>query len=159
MKGGANNSINTINNKIMEQMTVRINGEECVILPAPKGAFVISDHFACPCFVPYVAVSAEAESRISEIETLDIYALSYSDGAEYVEWNARDGFCTSVSKYNLDDLYHNCIKCSYEPKRALTMLYQEFKSHGTPFDYSAIKWFKEKFKEHNITKADFDVFA
>ena len=39
------------------------------------------------------------------------------------------------------------------------MLYQEFKSHGTPFDYTAIKWFKEKFKEYNITKADFDVFA
>ena len=144
----------------MKQMTVRINEEECVIMPAPKGAFVICGHFACPCFVPYVAVSADAESRISEIEeTLDIYPLSYSDGAGYVEWNARDGFYTSVSKFNLNELYHNCIKCSYEPKRALTMLYQEFKSHGTPFDYSAIKWFKEKFKEHNVTKDDFDVFA
>ena len=144
----------------MEQMTVRINEEECVIMPAPKGAFVVGKHFACPCFVPYVAVSAEATSRISEIEeTLDIYALSYEDGAEYVEWNARDGFYTSVSKFNLNELYHNCIKCSYGPKRALTMLYQEFKSHGTPFDYTAIKWFKEKFKEHNVTKADFDVFA
>ena len=144
----------------MEKTTITINGEECVILPAPKGAFVIGDHFACPCFVPYMAVSADAETRISEIEEiLNIYALSYSDGAEYVEWNTRDGFCTSVSKLNLDELYHNCIKCGYEPKRALTMLYQEFKSHGTPFDYSAIKWFKEKFKEHNVTKADFDVFA
>ena len=144
----------------MEQMTVRINEEECVIMPAPKGAFVVGDRFACPCFVPYVAVSAEATSRISEIvATLNIYALPYPDGAEYVEWNARDGFYTSVSKFNLDELYHKCIKYNYEPKRALTMLYQEFKSHGTPFDYSAIKWFKEKFKEYNITKADFDVFA
>lgn len=140
-------------------MTVRINEEECIIMPAPKGAFVVGDRFACPCFVPYVAVSADAESRISEIvETLNIYALSYPDGAEYVEWNARDGFYTSVSKFNLDELYHKCIKYNYEPKRALTMLYQEFKSHGTPMDYSAIKWFKEKFKEHNVTKADFDVF-
>ena len=144
----------------MEQMTVRINEEECVIMPAPKGAFVSGNYFSCPCFVQYIAVSADATPLISEIEeTLDIYPLSYSDGAEYVEWNARDGFHTSVSKFNLDELYRNCIKCSYEPKRALTMLYQEFKSHGTPFDYTAIKWFKEKFKEHNITKADFDVFA
>lgn len=144
----------------MEQMTVRINEEECVIMPAPKGAFVVGKHFMSPCFTQYMAVSADATPLISEIEeTLDIYPLSYSDGAEYVEWNARDGFHTSVSKFNLDELYRNCIKCSYEPKRALTMLYQEFKSHGTPFDYSAIKWFKEKFKEHNVTKADFDVFA
>ena len=85
----------------MEHMTVRINEEECIIMPAPKGAFVVGDRFACPCFVPYVAVSADAESRISEIvETLNIYPLSYSNGAEYVEWNARDGFYTSVSKFN-----------------------------------------------------------
>ena len=70
----------------MEQKTITINGEECVIMPAPKGAFVVGDRFACPCFVPYVAVSADAESRISEIvEILNIYPLSYSDGAEYVE--------------------------------------------------------------------------
>ena len=145
----------------MEQMTVRINEEECVIMPAPKGAFVVGKHFMSPCFTQYMAVSADAESLNDNDTSVGLYAypLSYSDGAGYVEWNARDGFYTSVSKFNLDELYHNCIKCSYEPKRALTMLYQEFKSHGTPFDYSAIKWFKEKFKEHNVTKADFDVFA
>ena len=145
----------------MEQMTVRINEEECVIMPAPKGAFVVGKHFMSPCFTQYMAVSADAESLNDNDTSIGLYAypLSYSDGAGYVEWNARDGFCTSVSKFNLNELYHNCIKCSYEPKRALIMLYQEFKSHGTPMDYSAIKWFKEKFKEHNVTMADFDVFA
>ena len=144
----------------MEQMTVRINEEECVIMPAPKGAFVVGKHFACPCFVPYVAVSAEAETRISEIEeTLDIYPLSYSDGDWQVQWSEHEEFYTNVANFILDSLYEECVGNGYEPKRALTMLYQEFKSHGTPFDYSAIKWFKEKFKEHNITKADFDVFA
>ena len=144
----------------MEQKTIIINGEECIIMPAPKGAFVIDDHFACPCFVPYVAVSADAESRIDNRRIrLNVYALSDSEGNRYVGWNRSESFYPSVARFHLDILYDECIRCSYEPKRALTMLYQEFKSHGTPFDYSAIKWFKEKFKEHNITKADFDVFA
>ena len=144
----------------MEQMTVRINEEECVIMPAPKGAFVIGDHFICPCFVQYMAVSADAETLIGNRRIrLNVYALSDYEGNGYVEWNRSESFYTTVARFHLDSLYDECIRCSYEPKRALTMLYQEFKSHGTPFDYSAIKWFKEKFKEHNVTKADFDVFA
>ena len=145
----------------MEQMTVRINEEECVIMPAPKGAFVVGKHFMSPCFVPYMAISADATPLIRDHKDagLDVYPLSYSDGEEYVEWNEGESFYTSVANFILDSLYEECVRNGYGSKRALTMLYQEFKSHGTPFDYSAIKWFKEKFKEHNITKADFDVFA
>ena len=145
----------------MKQMTVRINEEECVIMPAPKGAFVVGNHFSCPCFVPYMAISADATPLIRDHKDagLDVYPLSYSDGEEYVEWNEGESFYTSVANFILDSLYEECVRNGYGSKRALTMLYQEFKSHGTPFDYSAIKWFKEKFKEHNVTKADFDVFA
>ena len=145
----------------MEQMTVRINEEECVIMPAPKGAFVIGKHFMSPCFTQYMAVSADATSLISDNTEvgLDVYALSYSEGNGYVEWSEHEKFYTSVANFILDSLYEECVRNGYGSKRALTMLYQEFKSHGTPFDYSAIKWFKEKFKEHNVTKADFDVFA
>ena len=145
----------------MEQMTVRINEEECVIMPAPKGAFVIGDHFICPCFVQYMAVSADAES-LNDNDTsvgLNAYPLSYSDGDWQVQWSEHEEFFTNVANFILDSLYEECVGNGYGSKRALTMLYQEFKSHDTPFDYSAIEWFKKKFKEHNITKADFDVFA
>ena len=40
----------------MEQMTVRINEEECVILPAPKGAFVIARPFHLLYFVQAIAI-------------------------------------------------------------------------------------------------------
>ena len=145
----------------MEQMTVRINEEECVIMPAPKGAFVVGNHFSCPCFVPYMAISEDATPLIRDHKDagLDVYPLSYSEGDGYVQWNYDERFYANVYDFILNSLYEESVRDGYEPKKALVMLYQEFKSHGTPFDYSAIKWFKEKFKEHNITKADFDVFA
>ena len=41
----------------MEKTTITINGEECVILPAPKGAFLKIDGVIYPDFVPFVAVN------------------------------------------------------------------------------------------------------
>ena len=148
----------------MDQKTIIINGEECVIMPAPKGAFITGNNYAnysLPRFVQYVAVSADAESLNDNDTSVGLYAypLSYSDGDWQVQWSEHEEFYTNVANFILDSLYEECVRNGYGSKRALTMLYQEFKSHGTPFDYSAIKWFKEKFKEHNVTKADFDVFA
>ena len=72
----------------------------------------------------------------------------------------KDGFFfTEVSDDTLDSLFSGQIKYDHEPKDILVMLYQMFKSNGTPMDDFAIEWFRKKFKEHNITKADFDVFA
>ena len=60
----------------------------------------------------------------------------------------------------LKKLYQLAIEAGEEDIRGFVIeMYSEFISHGTPMDYTAIEWFREKFKEHNITKADFDVFA
>ena len=144
----------------MEQMTVRINEEECVIMPAPKGAFVTRDNY--PYFVSYVAVSVDAEllnHDNNSLVKLNVYPLSHYDANKFVLWDKDGFFFTEVSDDTLDSLFCKQIKYDHEPKDILVMLYQMFKSHGTPMDDFAIKWFKEKFKEHNITKADFDVFA
>lgn len=141
-------------------MTVRINEEECVIMPAPKGAFVTRDNY--PYFVSYVAVSADAallNHDNNSLVKLNVYPLSHFDGNKFVLWDKDGFFFTEVSDDTLDSLFCEQIKYDHEPKEILVMLYQMFKSHGTPMDDFAIKWFKEKFKEHNITKADFDVFA
>ena len=41
----------------MSKTTITINGEECMILPAPKGAFIVKDGLQYPYFVEYVAIS------------------------------------------------------------------------------------------------------
>ena len=149
----------------MEQKTIIINGEECVIMPAPKGAFITGNNYAnysLPRFVQYVAVSTDAEFLTDDNESvgLNVYTLSHAEGELQVECYKYEDLCTYVHDNILHTLYKECVNGNFAPPREeLLMLYQEFKSHGTPFDYSAIKWFKEKFKEHNITKADFDVFA
>ena len=144
----------------MEKTTITINGEECVILPAPKGAFVTRDNHLY--FVSYVAVSVDAallNHDNNSLVKLNVYPLSHFDGNKFVLWD-KDGFLfTEVSDDTLDSLFCEQIKYDHEPKDILVMLYQMFKSHGTPMDDFAIEWFREKFKEHNITKADFDVFA
>ena len=144
----------------MEQMTVRINEEECVIMPAPKGAFVTRDNN--PYFVSYVAVSKDAallNHDNNSLVKLNVYPLSHYDGIDFVLWDKDGIFFTEVADDLLGWMYDEQIKYDHEPKETLMWLYQRFKSHGTPMDDSAITWFKEKFKEHNITKADFDVFA
>ena len=40
----------------MSKTTITINGEECVILPAPKGAFVIARPFHLLYFVQAIAI-------------------------------------------------------------------------------------------------------
>lgn len=144
----------------MEKTTITINGEECVILPAPKGAFVTRDNH--PYFVSYVAVSVDAallNHDNNSLVKLNVYPLSHYDANKFVLWDKDGFFFTEVSDDTLDSLFCEQIKYDHEPKDILVMLYQMFKSHGTPMDDFAIEWFKEKFKEHNITKADFDVFA
>ena len=148
----------------MEQITVRINDEECIIMPAPKGAFVKTYNFWLPYFVPYVAVSVYALSNRSKTyadASLNIYPLSHSYYDDFVVWDKDRDFFTSLSGNILNHIYDECINQEEdnEPKYYIIMLYQMFKSHGTPMEDRAINWFKEKFKEHNITKADFDVFA
>lgn len=148
----------------MEQMTVRINDEECIIMPAPKGAFVKTYHFWLPYFVPYVAVSVDALSNRSKTyadASLNIYPLSHSYYDDFVEWDKDRDFFTSLSGNTLEHIYDECINQEEdnEPKYYIIMLYQMFKSHGTPMEDRAINWFKDKFKEHNITKSDFDVFG
>ena len=144
----------------MEQMTVRINEEECVIMPAPKGAFVTRDNNLY--FVSYVAVSVDAallNHDNNSLVKLNVYPLSHYDGNKFVLWDKDGFFFTEVSDDTLDSLFCEQIKYDHEPKEILVMLYQMFKSHGTPMDDFAIEWLKEKFKKHNVTKADFDVFA
>ena len=144
----------------MEKTTITINGEECVILPAPKGAFVTRDNN--PYFVSYVAVSKDAallNRGNNSLVKLNVYPLSHYDGNKFVLWDKDGFFFTEVSDDTLDSLFCEQIKYDHEPKEILVMLYQMFKSHGTPMDDFAIEWLKEKFKKHNVTKADFDVFA
>ena len=51
-------SVNSVIKKIiMSKTTITICGEECVILPAPKGAFLKIDGVIYPDFVPFVAVN------------------------------------------------------------------------------------------------------
>ena len=144
----------------MEQTTITINGEECVILPAPKGAFVTRDNY--PYFVSYVAVSKDvvAINRYNNsLVKLNVFPLSRYDGIDFVLWDKDETFFTEVEGDILGWIYDKQIEYDQEPRETLMWLYQRFKSHGTPMDDTAIKWLKEKFKEHNITKADFDVFA
>ena len=145
----------------MKQTTITINGEECVILPAPKGAFVVGNGYNFPYFVLFVAVPVIPSRNYNSWDELNVYPLSHYPEDNYVRWQGDGYFYTDVDKIVLHNLYDTGVEQfnDFKPKDILVMLYQMFKSHGTPMDDTAIKWFKEKFKEHNITKADFDVFA
>ena len=141
----------------MEKTTITINGEECVILPAPKGAFLIKKEREYPYFVEYVAISTEDDSMPN------IYGIYLNNNDTFVEVQDKqdgDELKFDVLSGMLKKLYQLAIEAGEEDIRGFVIeMYSEFISHGTPMDYTAIQWFREKFKEHNITKADLDVFA
>ena len=142
----------------MEKTTITINGEERVILPAPKGAFLKIDGVIYPDFVPFVAVNPRIKKDY-EWDFVYMYALKYYDDG-YLELDCELSVRTEIGDLDLQESYEDNEKYWEDDTRELIMyLYQQYSSHGTHFNPSAIKWFKEKFKEYNITKADFDVFA
>ena len=137
----------------MSKTTITINGEECVILPAPKGAFLIKEGFVFPYFVEYVALSTSDNT-----DDISIYGLELSFEGTHLEINQEDELHSEVTIPILQNLMDWDSECE-DPESTVIYLYGTFKSHETPMDYTAIEWFKEKFKEYNITKADFDVFV
>ena len=138
----------------MSKTTIKINGEECVILPAPKGAFLIKDGFIFPYFVEYVALSTSDNT-----DDISIYGLELSSDGTHLEINREDELYSEVTIPILQWLMGWDSEEGGDPGSHVIYLYRTFKSHETPMDSTAIEWFKEKFKEHNITKADFDVFV
>lgn len=128
-----------------------------MVLPAPKGAFITRNGVECPCFVEYAAISLEHS------QYPNIYGIGLNFNDTYVEIQEKqDGekLRTEVWSGVLIILQEAAIENGEDDLRWFVIAtYQSFKSHGTPMDLSAIEWFREKFKEHNITKADFDVFA
>ena len=143
----------------MEKTTITINGEEFVILPAPKGAFIKVNGISEPDFIPFVAVNAANPSIKNERKSVRMYALRYYDDG-YLELNYERSVQTEIGYRCLQESYEeNKEYKDFDTRELIMYLYQQYSSHGTHFNPSAIKWFKEKFKEHNITKADFDVFA
>lgn len=142
----------------MEKTTITINDEECVILPAPKGAFLKIDGVIYPDFVPFVAVNPRIK-KDGEWEFVYMYALKYYDDG-YLELNYKRSVETEIGYRCLQESYEeNKEYKDFDTRELIMDLYLQYSSHGTHFNPSAIKWFKEKFKEHNITKSDFDVFA
>ena len=144
----------------MSKTTIPINGEECVILPAPKGAFVIQQKELF--FVPFIAIDINRlKDQAGDIGYVfaDAHPLYYSKGDGCVVYDRYVIMQTEVTGCILDNLLDTCYTNEYVHRDSIMSLYQEFAEKGTPMDYSAIRWFRGKFKEHNITKADFDVFA
>lgn len=140
----------------MEKTTITINGEECVILPAPKGAYIKVNGLSEPDFIPFVAVNPSIKN---ERGAARMYALRYYEDG-FLELDCKLSVRTEIGDFDLQESYEDNEKYWEDDTRELIMyLYQQYSSHGTHFKPSAIKWFKEKFKEHNITKSDFDVFA
>ena len=140
----------------MEKTTITINGEECVILPAPKGAYIKVNGLSEPDFIPFVAVNPSIKN---ERGAARMYALRYYEDG-FLELDCKLSVRTTIRDLDLQESYEDNEKYWEDDTRELIMyLYQQYSSHGTHFEPSAIKWFKEKFEEHNITKADFDVFA
>lgn len=139
----------------MSKTTITINGEECVILPAPKGAFIAKDGLQYPYFVEYAALSTSDKT-----EYISIYGLELSENEAYLDINCgEEELYSEVTVFTLKKFLNLETEQEGDPRAHIIYLYSQFKEHGTPMDLSAIEWFKEKFKEHNITKADFDVFA
>lgn len=144
----------------MSKTTITINGEECVILPAPKGAFVIQKKELF--FVPFIATDINRlKDQAGDIGYVfaDAHPLYYSKGDGCVVYDRYVIMQTEVTGCILDNLLDTCYTNEYVHRDSIMSLYQEFAEKGTPMDYSAIRWFRGKFKEYNITKADFDVFA
>lgn len=139
----------------MSKTTITICGEECVILPAPKGAFLVKDGLQYPYFVDYAALSTSDKT-----EEISIYGLELSENEAYLDINCgEEELYSEVTVFTLKKFLNIEIEQDGDPRAHIIYLYSQFKEHGTPMDLSAIEWFREKFKEHNITKADFDVFA
>ena len=139
----------------MSKTTITINGEECVILPAPKGAFLVKDGLQYPYFVEYAALSTNDKT-----EEISIYGLELSENEAYLDINCgEEELYSEVTVFTLKKFLNLEIEQDGDPRAHIIYLYSQFKQHGTPMEYGALVWFREKFKEHNITKADFDVFA
>ena len=139
----------------MSKTTITINGEECVILPAPKGAFLVKDGLQYPYFVEYAALSTNDKT-----EEISIYGLELSENEAYLDINCgEEELYSEVTVFTLKKFLNLEIEQDGDPRAHIIYLYSQFKEHGTPMEYGALVWFREKFKEHNITKADFDVFA
>ena len=139
----------------MSKTTITICGEECVILPAPKGAFLDYGH-QYPYFVEYVAIS------IKNNPYPNIYGIKVDENGSSTEIQDKqedEMLITEVCLEVLKKLQKSAVYDGYDLRKFVVETYQAFKTHETPMDLSAIEWFKKKFKEHNITKADFDVFA
>ena len=78
----------------MGKTTITINGEECVILPAPKGAFLKIDGVIYPDFVPFVAVNPRIKKDY-EWDFVYMYALKYYDDG-YLELNYERSVQTEI---------------------------------------------------------------
>ena len=150
----------------MSKTTITINGEECVILPAPKGAFIWSDSSRFLYYPTYIALG-DCEEYDGVIDIIPLY--SSTGGASYLMNSSKDNehlhdtlyghMLSSIFREYLDDYDEDEISEENIDKEKIKNMYLAVISHGTQMDLSAIEWFREKFKEHNITKADFDVFA
>ena len=144
----------------MEQMTVRINEEECVIMPAPKGVFILEDGDSFPIFPPYLAVETKEKESLNLYKYIKIYPLEHHGSSLLLLDTKKCSLRNTVFNIDLQNLYKGFVEVGdYDMRKVVMSLYKSFTDHQTSMDYSAIKWFKEKFKEHNITKSDFDVFA
>lgn len=139
----------------MSKTTISINNYECVVLPAPKGAFLIKDGLQYPYFVDYAAIA------IYDGVYPNIYGMELSENESYLGISdERDrSLAVEVTAPMLQTFLDIEIEQQGDPRAHIIYLYHQFKQHGTPMEYGALVWFREKFKEHNITKADFDVFA
>ena len=150
----------------MSKTTITICGEECVILPAPKGAFIWSDSSRFLYYPTYIALR-DSEEYDGVIDIIPLY--SSTGGASYLMDGSEDNehlhdtlygyMLSSIFREYLDDYDEDEISEDNIDKEKIKNMYLAVISHGTQMDLSAIEWFKEKFKEYNITKADFDVFA
>ena len=87
----------------MEKTTITINGEECVILPAPKGAFLKIDGVIYPDFVPFVAVNPRIK-KDDEWDFVDMYALRYYDDG-HLELNCEQSVLTEIGNRFLQESY------------------------------------------------------
>lgn len=142
----------------MSKTTITINGDECVILPAPKGAFIIRKENVFPCFVPYIAAKASVKDCRGRYKGMETYAL-IQHGFD-LEVCSKDCLLrTEVFEDDLQDIYDEYMELKIGHMRTIVIsLYKIFTNIQTQMYSDAISWFKEKFKEHNITKADLDVF-
>ena len=126
-----------------------------MILPAPRGAFLVKDGLQYPYFVEYAALSTNDKT-----EEISIYGLELSENEAYLDINCgEEELYSEVTVFTLKKFLNLEIEQDGDPRAHIIYLYSQFKQHGTPMDYTAIEWFRRRFKEYNITKADIDVFT